>query len=45
MIDGMVSDHEIDYHKALVEFDVNEFLDSGKEGSYDEALNKLNSFD
>ena len=43
-LDGMVKDHEIDYHRALDEFNADEFLDSGESNRYINAIDKLNSF-
>lgn len=45
MMQGMMKDHEIDYHRELGDFDPNDFLDSGKNSLYVDALNKLKSFD
>ena len=44
-IDGMVKDHEIDYHSSLENFNADEFLDSGESNRYINAIDKLNSFD
>lgn len=44
MLQGMVKDHELDFHKNLDEFDPDDYMDSGKNDRYIDAMNKLHSF-
>lgn len=46
LIEGILTDHIIDYHKKLDEFDPSDFLSSGKISGLEleDAMNMLNSF-
>ena len=51
IVDGLVSDHEIDYHKNLEQFTPSDFLSKSKNEMgriiypLEDVMNKLNSFD
>ena len=44
LVQGMMVDHEIDYHKTLAEFDADVYIDNGKSSNYQDAYNKLMTF-